>query len=505
MGIILFQIFIILTLLLARAAGGNKLVHACIAWTVFTFVFVFTMPLMIVQFLIIWGVYNFICKKDKYVVNLSNKTEQQKEKRLINSENNKNIFISNLNQEILRTKIVQEVIYPIELQIYSEKLFIEFIFRATKRDIEIDDLCADPLKKLAYKKARDFFDKTKSSNSDDKNFYKNTLKTIDFSFPASYLGADIKNDIKKRIDNLKRNHEEFIENTFKELRSSSRLEKYFWENLNKQNQPIILKKLKSLFNKTFDQKQIQYKKYTNKQNENIDIVFAYTKNSQKENLENKFNINSKKQNIRSYAEQRRIPYLIHFTQIENLTSIMKCGLQSVSAMQEKNIRFQKNDTLRLDNYKSAISLSVTHPNEKLFYRWRMNNPHQQWVVLLLDISILWKFDIAFCSHNAADRRIRYVERSLLKTEEAFEAMFAEVNNGKSRFDENLQSCDPTDVQSELLVFDAIPENYIIGAVFNEKENLCKYRPMMFRRHIEVNVNNTGLFGLRRVARQKKKG
>ncbi|EJV4018820.1 DUF4433 domain-containing protein, partial [Salmonella enterica] len=93
----------------------------------------------------------------------------------------------------------------------------------------------------------------------------------------------------------------------------------------------------------------------------------------------------------------------------------------VTEVGDLNITPEINDELRLDGHRDSTSLSIAFPNYRMFYRYRMDNPSIEWVVLGIHPSILWRNDCAYCCHNAADARISAQSLAQLKTLEAFEA------------------------------------------------------------------------------------
>lgn len=62
-GILLFQAFIVVTLLVVKGLGSKYLVTACIIWTIFTLVMVFTSPLILLQLLTIWVTYSLLSRQ----------------------------------------------------------------------------------------------------------------------------------------------------------------------------------------------------------------------------------------------------------------------------------------------------------------------------------------------------------------------------------------------------------------------------------------------------------
>ena len=65
-----------------------------------------------------------------------------------------------------------------------------------------------------------------------------------------------------------------------------------------------------------------------------------------------------------------IPHLVHFTRCENLSSILQNGLHSVISCRKNGIHAAQNDRIRLDGRPEGISVSVTLPNYRMFYKYR---------------------------------------------------------------------------------------------------------------------------------------
>ncbi len=169
--------------------------------------------------------------------------------------------------------------------------------------------------------------------------------------------------------------------------------------------------------------------------------------------------------IKWIVRDRKIDVLFHFTRLENLTGILQNGLLSRTTLSERHIPFCVVDHERLDGCQDAVCLSVSFPNYILFYSKRMNYFREQqvslsqWVVLLLDVRILWELECEFCQVNAAsnvERRIPQWERRM---PEALEKMFNDFEDIR-RYDLNLPRGFPTNPQAEVLVFGNIPAVYV---------------------------------------------
>lgn len=155
---------------------------------------------------------------------------------------------------------------------------------------------------------------------------------------------------------------------------------------------------------------------------------------------------------------------------------MEYGLISVDDAEDMNIFFIKNDCIRLDGKLDGISLSVTFPNSKMFYKYRtLSKSH--WAVILLDTSIINLKKCAFYKMNAADHRMREIPLEELQGIEAFKSMF-------DRFSKD--SCLPekytTNEQAEIMVFEKIEKKFIKKIIFNNRnkmnEFLSKYKDVI---------------------------
>lgn len=199
---------------------------------------------------------------------------------------------------------------------------------------------------------------------------------------------------------------------------------------------------------------------------------------------------------------RKTPFLVHFTDIRNLRSILNHGILSVLEIERQMTPYERNDVLRLDGRLDAISLSVGHPNDKMFYKYRMAHPHRKWVVVVVNSSILSSHSVAFNEHNAADKRMSARDMELRKTHSAFLGMFREIEGVPSREEQALLPSDPTDVQAEVLVLQKIEPRLITGLVFSDQDcarGCATYVPDHIK--ISVHEDNSGFFAARSYVRK----
>lgn len=115
---------------------------------------------------------------------------------------------------------------------------------------------------------------------------------------------------------------------------------------------------------------------------------------------------SRQLQLQQICAERRITTLIHFTRIENLSSILQEGLLGRSLLERRGQDFVWNDEQRLDAHKEAVCLSISFPNYQMFFKYRRRTSHDHWVALLLDAKVLWELDCAFFQENAASNTNR---------------------------------------------------------------------------------------------------
>lgn len=207
--------------------------------------------------------------------------------------------------------------------------------------------------------------------------------------------------------------------------------------------------------------------------------------------------------IKTITEQLEIPFLVHFTRIDNLESILRNGICPVNRFGDIDTDSHPviNDKLRLDGHSDGISVSIAFPNSQMFYKCRKDNEDASWAILLLHPSVLWDKECAFCKHNAADGRISCQPLNALKTDQAFEELFSEIEGHQTRAEQCLKKYDPTDVQAEILVFEVIEPEYIGSIIFESDTAKTDFAEIVGGRKTYVHSKNKGLFASRSYARK----
>lgn len=189
-----------------------------------------------------------------------------------------------------------------------------------------------------------------------------------------------------------------------------------------------------------------------------------------------------KSGLEAEINQREIKALVHFTNADNIPSIIQYGILSRNELDNQGILYQYNDIMRLDGRLDAISLSVTFPNYKMFYLSRQV-AGTNWVVLIIDPNIILYADCLFYYTNAANRAMHLIDQNEHKTLEAFKSMFYDHFTRKI-IDDN----ETTDPQAEIQVVGRIPVNMIKLAVFENEVVLNQYRECLSQAYIKSIVD-----------------
>lgn len=180
--------------------------------------------------------------------------------------------------------------------------------------------------------------------------------------------------------------------------------------------------------------------------------------------------------IRAYCADRRIATLVHFTRLENLASILAQGILPRSTLEGQARGVIFNDEIRTDGHKNAVCLSISFPNYKMFYKYRVADQAATWAVLLVRADVLWELDCAFCWANAASSAISRLSVAVLKDPVSLAKMFADQCevSGITRAACGIPNCYPTNPQAEVLAFSGVPLSYVTAACFKDRDAKSKF-------------------------------
>jgi len=179
--------------------------------------------------------------------------------------------------------------------------------------------------------------------------------------------------------------------------------------------------------------------------------------------------------IRAYCATRGIDTLVHFTRLENLSGILADGILPRSTLEGQAKQVIFNDDIRNDGYKDAVCFSVSFPNYKMFYKYRLADQTMTWIVLLIRADLLWELDCAFCWANAACSAVRRMPLAVLKHPSSLKRMFADQCevSGISRATCAIPGYYPTNPQAEVLSFSGVPLRYVTAACFKDHTDRAK--------------------------------
>lgn len=201
-----------------------------------------------------------------------------------------------------------------------------------------------------------------------------------------------------------------------------------------------------------------------------------------------------KKKIKEFAQEIDIPYLVHFTHISNLEGILVDGLRSRDFVDASDEEIIINDEGRHDGRTHTISLSIAHPNDLMFYKYREKD--EDWCVIALNRKVLWENDCLFFKHNAADGRVSHLHDDDLSKFEAFQGMYDEIDGLDSREEQCLESFDPTDKQAEVLVVDYIPAEHILGVCLSNRQVKKTYKDILGDTKVAIHSPDKGVYATR---------
>ena len=184
-------------------------------------------------------------------------------------------------------------------------------------------------------------------------------------------------------------------------------------------------------------------------------------------------------------EKRGVTRFVHFTEVDNLESIIMRGLMPLSLM---NGVPKEESALKLNRYEGtdAICLSVEFPNYRTFYHRRCVESDKTWCVLLLDArKVIERYEPQFYWTNAASKS--FLEpcfsagnRNDPCSAQAFDGMFYQTET-PNRFLTVTPRAGfipdkyPTNPQAEIQIYDKITPDCISLVVFEDQESVARYQ------------------------------
>jgi hypothetical protein len=193
---------------------------------------------------------------------------------------------------------------------------------------------------------------------------------------------------------------------------------------------------------------------------------------------------------------KKIDALYHFTHKDNLPSILSKGLLTKKNLEDQNITYKYNDEKRLDGVKDSLSLSFSHPNWKMFGKYRNLIGQNNFVVLKISPELLsgnsdlhhkhlddldYLDKAIFCKKNAANQ----IESKKSILERKSHKVFLDIF--ESTIDIELRTY-PYLNESEILYQGNIPKDFVKEIhVIEEDINLAWVNDLGFKLSINKTV------------------
>lgn len=169
--------------------------------------------------------------------------------------------------------------------------------------------------------------------------------------------------------------------------------------------------------------------------------------------------------------RRGVTRLCHFTKVQSLTHILSSpdGIMATSKI-NKDILNQV-DPVRADGELDFVCCSIEYPNSWYFDVAKNRDDSlifREWVILFIDIEVLKIREAKVCECNAAKMNGVYIcEGNEKNCEHLFDNRVSSFQY--SRTEKMLSNC-PTNAQSEVMIRDNIPREYIMGVAVGDEEN-----------------------------------
>lgn len=212
-----------------------------------------------------------------------------------------------------------------------------------------------------------------------------------------------------------------------------------------------------------------------------------------------------KNSCKVLLHKKKIKNLIHFTDIDNLKSILNIGIAPKQTLMEKNITYIFNDYKRLDNRLDCVCLSVEFPNKDLLDTFKTKYNKKYCIIVLDAESVLLnnknKKYYVYCNAAREDAR-EWLKGETLCQDTYFWKMFTEDNTDVrlhcqyTRSSKYLKEYLPTNEQAEILYQGVISPKYIKEVYFESTDALNEFKKTIDSECIPKGINlvcNTDFF------------
>ena len=189
---------------------------------------------------------------------------------------------------------------------------------------------------------------------------------------------------------------------------------------------------------------------------------------------------SSKMEIIEFVLKRKIKKLIHFTNIQNLQSILNLGILPRNVLNEKNIVYKYTDEKRFDGRPDCTCLSIEYPNFRMLH-YKKYNSVNRYAMIVLDAESILSNDAKkyYVYINAANSNATYqLTSDKLTSPRYLKNMFLpSVSDAKYTYER--EDTDPdfitTNPQAEILINGSIETKDILEVHFSNSDDFNLFK------------------------------
>ncbi len=175
--------------------------------------------------------------------------------------------------------------------------------------------------------------------------------------------------------------------------------------------------------------------------------------------------------IIEFILRRKIKKLIHFTNIQNLESILNNGILTRNILDEKNIVYKYTDEKRFDGRPDCTCLSIEYPNSKMLH-YKKYNSLNKYVMIVLDAESILSNNLKkyYVYINAANSNAAYLLTSDILTSPRYLKNMFLPSVSDTKYTYEREDTDPdfitTNPQAEILINGCIDTTDIMEIHFS---------------------------------------
>lgn len=189
---------------------------------------------------------------------------------------------------------------------------------------------------------------------------------------------------------------------------------------------------------------------------------------------------SSKMEIIEFVLKRKIKKLIHFTNIQNLQSILNLGILPRNVLNEKNIVYKYTDEKRFDGRPDCTCLSIEYPNFRMLH-YKKYNSVNRYAMMVLDAESILSNDAKkyYVYINAANSNATYqLTSDKLTSPRYLKNMFLPIVSD-AKYTYEREDTDPdfitTNPQAEILINGSIETKDILEVHFSNSDDFNLFK------------------------------